>query len=128
MTLNDLAKAAAARGWKTVPGKPLIVELPLDGGRHQAVRVEEFRDGSALLLRMTSAIGSADTLDPRRLRSALELNARMPQGCLAISEGQLAMTDTRPAGESDESLLTVLAFIARQSDSYEKLIYGTDTH
>jgi hypothetical protein len=48
------------------------------------------------MVRFTTRIGRADRLEPSRLRAALEVNHRMPVGCLAIEGDFLVLTETRP--------------------------------
>jgi hypothetical protein len=81
------------------------------------------------MLRFTTQIGPVDRLESTRLRSALELNFRLPHGCLAVDGAHLVMTNTRPLKTTTpETSGAVIEFIARQADQYEKLIFQTDVH
>ncbi len=131
-TLRALVEEIArARGWKSAPDAGgYAIDVPQGkSGRRQAVRADEFRDGDELMARFTTRIGKIDKLDARRLRSALELNFRLPHGCLAVDGDHLVMTDTRPLRTTTpETSGDVIDFIARQADAYEKMIYRTDIH
>ena len=149
MTLNELVESVSRlRGWKTVSDQGLLsLSIPQAGNRGQLVAVSEFKDEGQAMLRFTTRIGKADLLDPARMRSALEalvdvvlgepermrsalqLNLRLPHGCLALDGDQLVMTATRPLKTSTpETTGDALEFMARQADTYEKLIYKTDVH
>jgi hypothetical protein len=131
MTLNEFIEAVSKqKGWKSLSDRGgLGFEVPQTGDRKQFVAVSEFKDENRPMVRFTTQIGPADRLDPKRLRSALELNAHLPHGCLAVDAGHLVMTDTRPLQTTTpETSGKVIEFIARQADQYEKLIFQTDVH
>jgi len=131
MTLNEFIEAVTKlKGWKSVTERgSLGFEVPQADSRKQFVAVSEFRDESQPMVRFTTRIGPADRLDPKRLRSALELNSHLPHGCLAVDAGHLVMTNTRPLKTTTpETSGKVIEFIARQADQYEKLIFQTDVH
>jgi hypothetical protein len=131
MTLKELIESVAKlRGWKTVSDQGVLsLSIPQAGNRNQTIAVAEFKDEGQAILRFTTRIGGADLLEPDRLRSALQLNLRLPHGCLALDGTQLVMTATRPLKTSTpETTGDALEFIARQADTYEKLIYKTDVH
>ena len=103
--------------------------LPQEGGRSQVVNVSEFADDSSGMVRYTSQIGSVEGIGTNRFRAALELNAQLPHGCLAVDNGHMVITETRPLKTTTpQSSGEAVRFIARQADRYEKLIFGTDTH
>lgn len=131
MTLKELVDAVSKlKGWKTASeGGAGGFDVPQAGGRRQFVAVAEFKDDRDPMVRFTTQIGPADRLEPSRLRSALELNLRLPHGCLAIAGGHLVMTLTRPLKTTTaETSGHAIEFIARQADQYEKMIYQTDVH
>ena len=132
MKLNELVQAlASGRGWKVAEASSAFdLEIPQDGGkRQQVVRISEFDDAGESMVRFTTRVGKADALDGGRLRSALELNVRLPHGCLGIDGGNLVMTDTRPLKTTTpETSGDAIEFLARQADIYEKQIFGTDVH
>jgi len=131
MTLNEFIESVSKlKGWKSFTGVGgLGFEVPQAAGRKQFVAVSEFRDESQPMVRFSTQIGPADRLDSKRLRSALELNAHLPHGCLAVDAGHLVMTNTRPLKTTTpETSGKVIEFIARQADQYEKLIFQTDVH
>lgn len=131
MTLNEFIQAVSKlKGWKsTTQNGSAGFDVPQPGNRKQFVSVVEFQHDGQPLLRFTTQIGPAERLDARRLRSALELNVRLPHGCLAVDGGHLVMTDTRPLRTTTpETSGNAIEFIARQADQYEKLIFQTDVH
>jgi len=131
MTLKELIDSVSRlKNWKIVSeqGAPGF-DVPQTGNRKQFVSVAEFQDGSQPIVRFTTRIGPADRLEPTRLRSALELNLRLPHGCLAIDGEHLVMTTTRVLQiATTDTTAGAVEFIARQADQYEKLIYKTDVH
>lgn len=131
MTLGDLINAIVRhQGWKAdKDGSLFSLAVPQDGGRHQVVSVSEFADEGEPMVRYTTRIGKAARLEGSRLRAALELNSRLPHGCLAVESDHLVLTETRPLGTTTpETSGNAIRYIARQADSYEKLIFGTDIH
>ena len=131
MTLRELTAAIAKeRGWASKPdGARVVFVILLPGDRMQDVALSDFKEGDDPYVRFTSVIGKADALDALRMRSALELNARLPHGCLAVQDGELVMTDTRPLRTTTAKTSAQAAeYLAGLADKYEKLIFGTDTH
>jgi hypothetical protein len=131
MTLNELVDSVSKlRGWKTVNDQDgVTLSIPQAGNRNQMVAVSQFKDEGQPMLRFITRIGKTDQLEPGRLRAALQLNLRLPHGCLAVDGTQLVMTETRPLKTSTpETTGDALEFLARQADQYEKLIYKTDVH
>jgi hypothetical protein len=131
MTLNEFVEAVSThKGWKVRSEQGSVgFDVPQAGNRKQFVAVVEFKNDGQLMVRFTSQIGPADRLESTRLRSALELNFRLPHGCLAVDGGHLVLTDTRPLKTTTpQTSGDAIDFIARQADQYEKLIYQTDVH
>ena len=131
MTLNELAAAISElKGWATVTEKGhTALCVPQSGNRHQSVRLTPFTNADHPMVRFTTEIGLADRLEIGRLRSALELNYRLPFGCLAIEGDQLVLTETRPLKTTTpQTSGDAIDFLARQADQYEKLIFKTDVH
>jgi hypothetical protein len=131
MTLKELVESVSRlRGWKTVSDSGVLsLSIPQAGNRKQVIAVSEFKDEGQAMLRFTTRIGGADRIEPDRLRHALQLNLRLPHGCLALDGDQLVMTATRPLKTSTpETTGDALEFMARQADTYEKLIYKTDVN
>ena len=132
MTLFELIQAiASGRGWKVTGAQaPFEFEVPLEGGkRKQVVRVTKFDATGESMARFTTTVGKTDALGGRPLRVALEINARIPHGCLGIDGEYLVMTDTRPLRTTTpETSAHSIDYLARQADVYEKQIFGTDVH
>lgn len=131
MTLRELIDGVAKlRGWEVVTAEGSRgFSVPQAGNRHQFVALTEFRDDSHPMVRFTTRIGPVEHLEPSRLKAALELNLRLPHGCLAIDQIHLVMTGTRPLGTTTpQTSADAIQFIAHQADQYEKLIFKTDVH
>src|SRR5262245_50333933 len=131
MTLDDLvARMCKAQHWtssQTGPGWG--IEIPQPKGRSQTVFASVFMDEGSPIVRYLSMVGDADSIDGNRSKMALELNARMPHGCLAIHSGHLVVTDTRPLNTTTpETSAVAVKYIAQQADTYERLIYSSDKH
>ena len=131
MTLEELvAKMCKAESWSPSPaGGGWGIEIPQPKGRKQKVYAAPFQDGKDAMVRYTSMIGDVNEVDDKRARMALEINAKMPHGCLAIEGGHLVVTATRPLKTTTpESSAVAVKYLAKQADTYERLIYSTDTH
>lgn len=131
MTLRELVEGIARhRGWKSNEERGgASLSVPQGRERSQVVMVSEFQDDGVTMVRFTTRIGKVGTLEGPRLRAALELNLRLPHGCLAVDGDHLVMTETRPLRTTTpETSGDAIHFIARQADTYEKLIFGTDVH
>jgi hypothetical protein len=133
MTLKELVESVSKlRGWEAVLNHDrdaASLSVPQSGNRRQVVAISQFKDEEHAMIRFTTLIGGTDRLEAARMRSALELNLRLPHGCLAFDGTQLVMTETRPLKTSTpETTGDALEFMARQADTYEKLIYNTDEH
>lgn len=131
MTLRELVDSITReRGWTAGADRERpSFSVPQGNGRQQAVLLSEFSDSGEPMVRMITKIGPVDALHGNRLKSALELNLRLPHGCLAIDGQDLVMTLTRPLRSTTaKSSGDAIAFIARQADTYEKSIFGMDVH
>ncbi len=131
MTLRELVtRIARDQGWEARQddGRPGLA-VPLARGRTQFVWITEFTDAGREMVRFTTRIGKVAGLGESRFRAALEVNLRIPHGCLAVDGEHMVLTETRrldaaAPGDSGEAV----QFLARQADAYERLIFGTDTH
>jgi hypothetical protein len=131
MKLRELVEAIARqRGWRKGEERGHeTLSVPQGRQRTQVVMVTEFRDDGEAMVRYTTRIGDAGALEGPRLRAALEVNWRLPHGCLAIDSTDLVLTATRPlATTTPETSGKAIDFIAKQADAYEKFIFGTDVH
>jgi hypothetical protein len=131
MTLEDLvAKMCKQQHWTSEPdGAGLAIEIPQPKGRKQKVLATAFKDKTDPMVRFTSNIGPADQIEDRRAKMALELNSKLPHGCLAIAGDQLVVTATRPLKTTTpESSAAAVVYLANQADTYERLIFSGDVH
>jgi hypothetical protein len=131
MTLRELIDGVTRlKGWEILSQEEgRGFNVPQAAGRHQFVALSEFKDEAHPMVRFTTRIGPIDRLESTRLRSALEVNLRLPHGCLAADGVHLVMTGTRPLGTTTpQTTADAIQFIAHQADQYEKLIFKTDVH
>lgn len=113
-------------GW---PRKGSEIELSLDMGRGQRVRVEQFMDRGQVMVRITTGVGDANTLTASRMQSALKVNHGLAHGALAIHDGKLVLTDTFLACDATPTEIErSVRFVATTADMYEKVLFGTDDH
>lgn len=109
--------------------RPNGVELKLPDGRHQVVAIEFFESDDEELVRLYTTIGSTDALGEKRLALALQVNARLAHGALAVRDGQLIMTQTLLLEDADPGEIRAsLRYMAETADYYEKIFFGTDQH
>lgn len=112
------------QGWTLLPAG---VRVDLPSGRRQLVSLEFFEHDHQELVRLATEIGDADALPTDRLAMALQINARLAHGALAVRDGRLVMIDTLlAAGAGGEELEARLAYLAETADYYEKTLFRTD--
>jgi hypothetical protein len=131
MTLRQLVDAIARREGGTVEpdGTGWTLSIPQDHNRRQGVTLTEFADDGEPMVRFTTRIGKAGELAAPRFKAALEVNLRLPHGCLALDGDQLVLTATRSLRDSTaETAGDAVRFLARQADAYERLIFKSDVH
>jgi hypothetical protein len=115
-----------AQGWELLPTG---INVRFGDGRHQLVSLEAFELGRELLVRLSSGIGEVSALSREQLESALERNAELAHGALAIQAGELCMTDTLMVEASGpEEIGAAVEYLADQADRYERTFFGTDVH
>ncbi|MGH0036928.1 MAG: YbjN domain-containing protein [Myxococcota bacterium] len=105
------------------------VHVPLPEGRSQVVEIETFEYEDEDLVRLTTVIGSAESLSEVRTRAAMELNARLPHGAFGVRSGELVMTETLLLQDTDAAELEAsLRYLAITADRYEEQLFETDQH
>ena len=119
-------RVSERQGWEVLPSG-VRVELP--GGRRQTVSLEFFEFESQELVRLHTVIGPADALPTERLALALQINARLAHGALAVRDGELIMANTLLLKDADAPEIEAsIAYLAETADYYEKTLFGTDQH
>lgn len=114
------------QGWKLLPTG---VQISGSDGRHQVVSLEFFEFDGSDLVRLYTTIGPANALAPARLALALQVNARLAHGALAVRDHDLIMTETLLLADADPGEIRAsLEYLAETADYYEKIFFGTDTH
>jgi hypothetical protein len=112
------------QGWQLLPAG---VKVGLAGGRHQVVSLEFFEFEQEQLVRLYSVIGEADELPPPRLALALQINARLAHGALAVKDGLLVILETLMLEEADPGEIEAsVRYLAETADYYEKTLFGGD--
>jgi len=119
-------RVSERQGWELLPSG---VRVDLPGGRRQVISLEFFEFESQELVRLYTVIGPADQLPTERLAMALQINARLAHGALAVLEGELIMANTLLLQDADAPEIEAsIAYLAETADYYEKTLFGTDRH
>lgn len=123
----DLCRqVCASQNWQLLPTG---IHVQWGDGRHQLVRLEFFESGREALVRLSSTIGDVDGLSREQLGRALEANATLAHGALAIMTNELCITDTLMLENSDAAEIeAAVDYLARRADEYERMLFGTDEH
>jgi hypothetical protein len=119
-------RVCEAQNWELLPTG---INVRWGDGRHQLVSIELFEARREVLVRLSSGIGEVAALSREQLESALERNAELAHGALAIRGGELCLTDTLMAEASGpEEIEAAVEYLASQADAYEQIFFGTDVH
>jgi hypothetical protein len=114
------------QGWNLLPTG---VQIFGADGRQQVVSLEFFEFDGSDLVRLYSTIGSTSSLAPERLALALQANARLVHGALAVRDADLIITATLLLADADPGEISAtLRYLAATADYYEKIFFGTDEH
>lgn len=117
-------EVCASHDWELLPTGILV---RWGDGRRQLVRLDIFESERETLVRLSTTIGDVGQLDRDRLVLALETNASLAHGALAIQSGQLCMTDTLMLEASTtEEIEASIDYLSRHADEYERSLFGTD--
>lgn len=112
------------QGWKLLPTG---VQVFGPDGRQQLVSLEFFESDGDGLVRLYTTIGPAGQLGAERLALALQVNARVTHGALAVRNDLLIMTQTLILADADPGEIRAsLGYLAETADYYEKIFFGTD--
>jgi hypothetical protein len=125
MTLPDVFQKVCEKNQWPCDGRKAQIKLP--GGRAQTVSLETFVHGEERMARVSTVIGTRETLSEARLEAALKLNFSLPHGAMALKDEKLVLVDTFLVRDADEGEVEAsVRFLAGTADRYEKLIYRTD--
>ncbi len=114
----------AAQNWELLPTG---IVIHFGDGRHQLVRLEFFEYRREELVRLTTTIGPVEALGREQLALALQTNAAIPHGALAIRGDVLCMTDTLMLEASGAAEIeAAIEYLAGAADEYERSLFGTD--
>ncbi len=114
------------QGWELLPSG---VQVEWGDGRHQLISLEFFEFEREELVRLHTTIGQASELSRERLMLALESNARLAHGALAVRGDAFVMVDTlmlKDAGPAEVE--ASISYLAETADQYERTLFGTDDH
>lgn len=115
-----------AQGWELLP-TGIVVRW--GDGRHQVVSLEFFEFENQNLVRLFTTIGDIPDLSRDRLAMALRVNAGLAHGAIAIKYDELCMTATLVLEDADPGEVeSVVSYLARTADYYERAFFGTDEH
>ncbi len=122
--LSVVDAVCSEQGWKR---DGATLELPIEGGRRQRVELEEFDFEGDPLVRLASAIGPSEHIEPLHLNTALRLNYGLPYGALALHRDRLVLVDTLTADDPDaEEIEAVIRYLAETADHFESTMFGSD--
>ncbi|MBW2229244.1 MAG: hypothetical protein JRG92_02515 [Deltaproteobacteria bacterium] len=119
-------RVCEAQGWELLPTG---INVRFGDGRHQLVSLELFELGREMLVRLSSGIGDVAALSREQLESALQHNAELAHGALAIRGAELCMTDTLMVEATGPAEIeAAVEYLANLADVYENTFFGTDVH
>ena len=114
------------RGWSLAAHQ---IDVPTKGSRKQVVYFNFFNYETREMVKLHTVIGSTARIRPERLIFALELNFRLPHGCLAVDKENLVMVDTLILEEVDSvEFESAVDFLAKTGDQYEAALFARDEH
>lgn len=121
-----LRDVCTQRGWELLPSGVNVVH---PDGRHQIVGFELFENDGRMLVRLLSRIGGGGEWRQEQLEQALRANVALAHGALALDGDELCMIDTLLLEDSDPGEVeAAVAYLAKMADTYEQILFGTDTH
>lgn len=108
-----------------------LLDVHLEGGRNQEVRVFTFEEGGVEMVRVLTSIGSADDFSVGKIRTAMEVNASLLVGALALFQGEVVLTACAPIDgthvtDTADAIGYIIRYVTRMADTYEKLLFGLD--
>jgi len=104
-----------------------VLDVQLEDSRGQQITLSPFEEGGRSMIRFMTQIGESKEFSPQKLVSALELNASLLYGALALYEGCMVLTETASLSQRDPSdLVDVVRYLTRMADTYEKMLFGYD--
>lgn len=115
-------------------GERLVATIPLDNGRFQRVHLEIVADNvGGTASQVITLYSVCAPIDTRHFRRALELNARIPHGSIAIQnvrgEPHFVMSNSYPRNTCDpEEIRQSLFTIAKYADEWEQRLTGRDVN
>lgn len=132
MSLSDVIQAVCKeKGYESMDGDGgTIVRVMTAPNRFQNVTVQLVTIKGSEFVKLVTGIGPVSGMNAERLRSALAVNFHLPYGHIAIDENDnMVLCDViAPGNVSKASLGSTLEYIAKNADTYEKMIFGTDVY
>lgn len=119
-------------GWQITKQEELetyLVVVTTEEGRRQNVIMDKIREGEYEIIRFRSAICDSSLLKGNRPIYALKLNSGLAFGSFAVDADKLVLNYTACLKNiMPEHVVSVLIYLAKQSDRYEKLLTEEDKH
>lgn len=104
-----------------------LLDVHLEGGRNQEVRLFTFEESGVEMLRFLTTIGDANDFSEGTIHTAMEVNASLLHGALALFQGRVVLTACAPLHRADSGeTADAIRYLARMADTYEKLLFGLD--
>jgi hypothetical protein len=118
-------RVCAEAGWELLSSG---IRVPLPGGRHQLVEIEEVEPFGHERIRLVTTVGTAETLGRVRHAVALGINAELAHGAFARREEELVMVETLAASCAAEEFESAVRYLAEIADDWEARLYGGDEY
>ena len=124
--VQGLCQAMACQSKHDVENEEWVLDVVLEGGRGQEITVRPFEEEEQAFVRFFTAIGKAAEFTLPKLKTALELNASLRHGAVALYEGEIVLTETASLLHPLEEITRVARYLTRMADAYEKILFGVD--
>jgi len=105
------------------------VEVKLESGRRQVVKLDYFEFEGAELVRLYTVIGDSSRIHPLRLTQALRVNFGLPHGAMALRAEELVLVDTLIVEDADAGEIeAAVGYLSETGDHFERTLFGPDAH
>jgi len=105
------------------------IEVKLEDGRRQVVKLDYFEFEGAELVRLYTVIGESRRIHPLRLTQALRVNFGLPHGAMALRGEELVLVDTLIVEDADAGEIeAAVGYLAETGDHFERTLFGPDAH
>lgn len=124
--VQELGRALGCEAKHDVENEEWNLDVALQGGRRQEITVRPFEEEQQPMVRFFTVVGPAKDFPHPRLVTAMELNASLRFGALALYEGNVVLTDTAALAQPAAEIVEVARYLVRMADAYERILFGFD--